>query len=43
MQKTYKYAGFKTNAREKLARAKVFWDFMFGVEPKFGGEKILIP
>ena len=37
-----KYAGFKTNAREKLARAKVFWDFMFGVEPKFGGEKILI-
>jgi len=38
-----KYAGLKTNAREKLARAKVFWDFMFGVEPKFGGEKILIP
>lgn len=38
-----KYAGLKTNAREKLARAKVFWDFIFGVEPKFGGEKILIP
>ncbi|MFL9835170.1 SanA/YdcF family protein [Chryseobacterium terrae] len=38
-----KYTGLKTNAREKLARAKVFWDFMFGVEPKFGGEKILIP
>lgn len=38
-----KYAGIKTNAREKLARAKVFWDFVFGVEPKFGGEKILIP
>lgn len=38
-----KYAGFKTNVREKLARAKVFWDFLFGVEPKFGGEKILIP
>ncbi len=37
------YAGIKTNAREKLARAKVFWDFIFGVEPKFGGEKILIP
>ncbi len=37
-----KYAGFKTNAREKLARAKVFVDFLFGVEPKFGGEKILI-
>lgn len=38
-----KYAGIKTNAREKLARAKVFWDFIFGVEPKFGGEKIIIP
>lgn len=37
-----KEAGFKTNAREKLARVKVFWDFFFGVEPKFGGEKILI-
>jgi len=38
-----KYAGIKTNAREKLARAKVFWDFIFGVEPKYGGDKILIP
>lgn len=38
-----KYAGFKTNLREKFARAKVFWDFCFGVEPKFGGEKIIIP
>lgn len=37
-----KEAGFKTNAREKLARVKVFWDFFFGVGPKFGGEKILI-
>lgn len=37
-----KYAGFKTNLREKIARAKVFWDFLFGVEPKFGGEKIEI-
>ena len=36
------YAGFKTNVREKLARAKVFWDFLFGVEPKFGGERIEI-
>ena len=36
------YAGFKTNTREKLARAKVFWDLLFAVEPKFGGEKILI-
>lgn len=37
------YAGLKTNLREYLARVKVFWDFMFGVEPKFGGEKITIP
>lgn len=37
-----KDAGFKTNVREKFARVKVFWDFFFGVEPKFGGEKILI-
>ena len=38
-----KNAGFKTNVREKFARVKVFWDFMFGVEPKFGGRKIIIP
>ncbi|MGV4414637.1 SanA/YdcF family protein [Chryseobacterium sp. T1] len=38
-----RYAGFKTNLREKLARAKVFWDSWFGVEPKFGGDKIIIP
>lgn len=38
-----RYSGLKTNAREILARAKVFWDFIFGVEPKFGGEKVLIP
>ncbi len=37
-----KEAGFKTNVREKFARVKVFWDFFFGVEPKFGGERILI-
>ncbi|KIA89393.1 SanA/YdcF family protein [Kaistella jeonii] len=37
------YAGLKTNLREYLARVKVFWDFLFGVEPKFGGEKITIP
>lgn len=38
-----KYAGFKTNLREKFARAKVFLDLIFGVEPKFGGEKVMIP
>ncbi|MEG0927646.1 MULTISPECIES: SanA/YdcF family protein [Chryseobacterium] len=38
-----KYAGLKTNMREYLAKAKVYWDLLFGVEPKFGGEKIIIP
>lgn len=38
-----KKAGFKTQVREKLARVKVFYDFLFQVEPKFGGKKILIP
>ncbi len=38
-----KYFGFKTKVREYLARAKVFVDFLLEVEPKFGGEKILIP
>ncbi len=38
-----KAMGFKTNLREKFARAKVYWDMFFGVEPKFGGEKIQIP
>lgn len=37
-----KYFGFKTKIREYLARSKVFVDFLFGVEPKFGGEKIEI-
>ena len=37
-----KYAGFKTMLREKFARAKVFVDFLLGVEPKFGGEKVEI-
>lgn len=37
-----KYAGLKTNTREYLAKAKVYWDLIFGVEPKFGGEKIQI-
>lgn len=38
-----KYAGLKTNIREYLAKAKAYWDLLFGVEPKFGGEKIVIP
>lgn len=37
------YAGFKTNLREKFARAKVFVDLFTEKEPKFGGEKVQIP
>lgn len=37
------YYGFKTNIREYLARVKVFVDFLTGKEPKFGGEKVIIP
>jgi SanA protein len=36
-------AGFKVQAREKLARVKVFIDYLFGAEPKFLGEKVNIP
>lgn len=35
--------GFKTNLREYFARVKVFWDLFFGVDPKFGGSKVIIP
>lgn len=38
-----KYMGLKTNMREYFAKAKAYWDLIFGVEPKFGGEKVLIP
>ena len=38
-----KTAGFKTNLREYFARVKVFWDLLFGVDPKFGGSKVVIP
>ncbi|OYU96918.1 MAG: protein SanA [Bacteroidetes bacterium B1(2017)] len=37
------YFGFKTQVREKLARVKVFLDFMFGNQAKFLGNKIEIP
>lgn len=37
-----KQAGLKTNIREYFARAKVFIDDWFGVNPKFLGEKIKI-
>lgn len=35
--------GFKVQLREKLARVKVFVDMLTGKEPKFLGEKIIIP
>lgn len=35
--------GFRTKIREVFARVKVFVDLLTGKEPKFGGEKILIP
>lgn len=37
------YSGFRTQFREKLARVKVFVDFLFDKEPKFLGEPIQIP
>ena len=35
-------SGF-TFLREKLARVKVFADYIFGTQPKFLGEKVVIP
>lgn len=36
-------AGFKVKMREKLARVKVFFDYLFSVQPKFLGPKVPIP
>lgn len=41
-QKVNTHYGFKTNLREIFARSKMVLDFIFGVEPKFLGEKITI-
>ncbi|WP_419869569.1 SanA/YdcF family protein [Chryseobacterium sp. CT-SW4] len=38
-----KFAGLKTNIREYLAKAKVYLDLAIGKEPKYGGNKVLIP
>lgn len=35
--------GLKTHLREKLARVKVFADYLFGARPHFLGDKIVIP
>lgn len=37
-----KMGGLKTKTREYLARVKVFVDLLFEVDPKFGGEKVMI-
>ncbi|RYF96871.1 MAG: hypothetical protein EOO02_21550 [Chitinophagaceae bacterium] len=34
--------GLKVQAREKLARVKLFADYLFGAKPKFLGEKVVI-
>ncbi|HEV7330504.1 MAG TPA: ElyC/SanA/YdcF family protein [Flavisolibacter sp.] len=36
-------AGLKTQLREKLARVKVFVDYLFSTEPTFLGPKVRIP
>ena len=36
-------AGIRTNVREKLARVKVFIDYIFSTKPKFLGPKVIIP
>lgn len=35
--------GMRVQSREKLARVKVFVDYIVGEEPKFLGEKVVIP
>ena len=35
--------GFVTQMREKLARVKVFVDYLLGKKPKFLGQKVIIP
>ncbi len=37
------FQSLKTRLREFLARDKMFLDFLFGIQPKFLGEKIKIP
>jgi SanA protein len=36
-------SGLRTNTREKLARVKVFLDYLFNVQPRFLGAKVEIP
>ena len=41
-QSVSKPYGFRTELREKLARVKMLIDLVFGVKPKFLGEKIVV-
>jgi SanA protein len=36
-------AGIRTNVREKLARVKLFIDYIFNTKPRFLGPKVIIP
>ena len=42
-QDVSKHFGLRTQLREKLARTKVFIDYIFNTKPHFLGEKIVIP
>ena len=42
-QDVNKYYGFKTKVREYFARTKVFLDLLLDTQPKYGGDKIIIP
>ena len=35
--------GFRTQLREKLARVKVFLDYIFGTKPRYLGDKVMMP
>ncbi|PLW92846.1 MAG: protein SanA [Marinilabiliales bacterium] len=37
------YGGLRTKVREKLARVKVFVDFLFRKKPKYLGDPVIIP
>lgn len=41
--KDVSHKSYKTKIREVFARDKVFFDLLFNIEPRFYGEKIIIP
>lgn len=42
-QNVSSYGGIKTKGREFFARGKAFVELLFGVQPTYLGEKVLIP